>query len=166
MTDPAATPDDFDFLTGAWRVAHHRLKERLAGCDVWEDFDGLCTAQKTLGGQGNFDDNVLELPGGTYRAVTFRAFDPQTRQWAIWWLDARWPHALDVPVKGRFEDGVGTFYADDTLNGRPIRVRFQWTHIDTPQPRWAQAFSPDDGVTWETNWTMQFTRIDHQGTTS
>jgi hypothetical protein len=58
-------------------------------------------------------------------------------------------------VVGRFEKGVGTFYADDEFNGKPIRVRYLWTH--TPNPHWEQAFSDDGGKTWETNWTMDFT---------
>jgi hypothetical protein len=44
------------------------------------------------------------------------------------------------------------------LNGRPILVRFQWTQTHTGAPRWEQAFSPDNGVSWEINWRMQFTR--------
>lgn len=149
---------DFDFLAGHWRVFHRRLRERLVGCDEWQEFDGSCCAQPILGGQGNIDDNVLNLPGSAYRAVSLRAHDPKTKRWAIWWLDARYPHCLDVPVIGGFEGGVGTFFADDTLNGRPIRVRFQWTDTQTATPQWAQAFSPDDGKTWETNWTMRFVR--------
>ena len=39
-----------------------------------------------------------------------------------WWLDGRNPGALDVPVVGRFADGVGTFFAEDTIDGRAIRV--------------------------------------------
>ena len=61
---------------------------------------------------------------------------------------------------GRFEDGVGTFYADDRLAGKPIRVRFLWTLPKPGQPRWEQAFSPDGGKSWETNWVMDFTRAD------
>lgn len=36
------------------------------------------------------------------------ADDLSGAQWAIWWVDSRAPHgALDPPVKGRFEKGVG-----------------------------------------------------------
>jgi hypothetical protein len=157
MTSPSE--HDFDFLHGRWRVFHHRLRERLAGNDEWQEFDGTCSAQPLLGGQGNVDDNVINLPGGSYRAASFRAFDPQTRRWAIWWLDARNPHSVDVPVVGSFERGTGTFYADDTFKGRPIRVRFRWADTHTASPRWEQAFSPDGGSTWELNWTMRFERI-------
>jgi hypothetical protein len=150
--------DDFDFFIGSWRVAHRRLKARLAGSTDWEDFDGACTAHKILGGQGNMDDNVLNLPAGAYRAITLRAFDPHSATWAIWWLDERTPHALDVPMIGAFRDGVGTFFADDTLDGRPIRVRFLWTRTSDPSPQWEQAFSLDGGQSWETNWVMRFHR--------
>ena len=149
---------DFDFLMGRWRVAHRRLVLRLAGSDDWQVFGGRCEAKATLAGHGNLDDNVLELPAGTYRAMAMRAFDPATRLWAIWWLDGRTPHRLDPPVVGRFEHGVGTFEADDLFEGRPVRVRFRWTDTATPSPHWEQAFSADGGATWEVNWTMRFTR--------
>ena len=64
---------------------------------------------------------------------------------------------LDVPVVGGFQDHVGTFYADDVLGGQPIRIRFIWTALPSAHPRWEQAFSRDQGETWETNWTMDFT---------
>jgi hypothetical protein len=146
-------------LNGRWRVLHRRLRERLAGNDDWQEFDGTCSMQTVLGGQGNIDDNVLNLPGGAYRAVSIRAFDKSTRRWSIWWLDARNPQSLDVPVVGGFEQGDGTFYADESLDGRPIRVRFRWADTRTASPRWEQAFSPDAGKTWEVNWTMTFVRV-------
>ena len=31
--------------------------------------------------------------------------------------------------------------------------------VNTPSPRWEQAFSLDEGNSWETNWTMDFTRM-------
>jgi hypothetical protein len=37
-------------------------------------------------------------------------------------------------------------------------VRFTWSGAATPTPRWEQAFSGDEGATWETNWIMDFTR--------
>ncbi len=161
MPDTAMTPSaptDFDFLPGHWAIHHRRLKERLTGCTEWETFKGTCQAWPLLGGLGNVDDNVLELPGGTYRALTMRTFDPATRQWAIWWVDGRHPHRLDPPVVGGFADGVGTFECDDELRGQPIRVRYVWSDITATSARWQQAFSPDGGQTWETNWVMALTR--------
>ena len=149
---------DFDFLVGSWRVRHKRLKERLANNNEWEEFNGTCAMQKLLGGYGNVDDNFIHLPGGAYRGVGLRSFDPETRTWAIWWLDSRAPHKLDVPVVGGFKDGVGVFLADDTLRGKPIKMRFQWSDITESSCKWEQAFSPDGGETWETNWVMHFTR--------
>ena len=149
---------NFDFLFGSWRVHHRRLKERLTDCTEWVAFEGTCVSRPLMGGQGNVEDNVLHLPEGTYQAVGLRAFDPRSCTWAIWWLDSRHPHSLDVPVVGGFKDGVGTFLADDTLRDRPIKVRFQWSKITPISAQWDQAFSPDGGQTWETNWVMQFTR--------
>jgi len=153
-------PHDFDFLVGHWQVHHRRLKERLADSHEWIEFEGTSTTQKVMGGQALTDDNVLDLPAGAYRAVGLRAFDAQTGSWSIWWLDGRMPQGpLDPPVRGRFRDGTGTFFADDTFNGRPIRVRFQWSRITATSCRWEQAFSPDGGATWETNWEMEFRRL-------
>lgn len=156
---PAPGAHDFDFLFGHWCVRHRRLKRRLQGCADWDAFDGTCQAWPLMNGQGNVDDNVLELPDGPYRAASLRAFDPARAEWAIWWLDARHPGQIDVPVRGRFVDGVGTFLCDDTFEGRPIRVRFVWSCIAPSSAQWVQAFSADNGTTWEINWVMQFERV-------
>ena len=148
---------DFDFFHGAWSVQHCRLARRLAGCNDWQRFGGQCTVVPLLGGQGNVDDNLIDLPGGAYRAATLRAFDPATRQWSIWWLDGRAPAQLGVPMVGGFDGHRGVFHADELFEGRPIRVRFVWTAGTTP--RWEQAFSQDGGASWETNWTMDFSRL-------
>ena len=147
-----------DFQTGNWRVHHRRLQSRLSGCTEWDAFDGTCEARPILGGNGNVEDNWLNFPGGALRAVALRSFDPVDRSWAIWWLDGRYPHTLDVPLIGRFKDGVGTFFADDLHDGKAIRLRFLWLDTATDSPRWEQAMSADGGDTWETNWTMNFER--------
>ena len=149
---------DFDFLHGSWRVRHRRLKERLAGKDEWEEFDGTSVCRPLMDGLGNVEDNWIDLPAGDYRAVALRAFGPDQGRWSIWWLDSRCPARLDPPVVGGFEGGTGTFLADDMLDGRPIRIRFLWSAIAAASAEWRQAFSPDGGATWETNWVMRFTR--------
>lgn len=148
---------DFDFLHGSWTVSHRRLRERLAGCDDWQSFAGTCDVRPIVGGLGNVDDNLLKLPGETYRAATIRLYDPAAAHWSIWWIDGR-RCRLEPPVTGRFEGGDGTFLGDDDLAGRPIRVRFVWSGITPARARWEQAFSPDGGITWEPNWTMDFVR--------
>lgn len=150
---------DFNFFWGSWRVRHRRLKRRLAGSDEWENFDGRCATRPIIGGLGNIDDNEIELPDGTYLATTVRLFRPKTQRWSIWWVDARDP-TLQPPVEGAFENGVGTFYGDDEYEGRAIRVRFLWSDITPISARWKQAFSIDGGANWETNWRMDFTRVE------
>ena len=159
---PRSSPADFDFALGDWVVRHRCLTQRLAGPEQggadWIEFDGTMSTRPILGGFGNVEDNVLNKPGDEYRAVALRSFDPADGTWAIWWLDGRAPHRLDVPVVGGFVEGIGTFYADDTLDGRAIRVRFVWTRQSEDALRWEQAFSPDGGESWEVNWEMAFTR--------
>ncbi len=148
---------DFDFLVGEWRVHHRRVK--VDGHE-WVEFDGTCSNRALMEGWANIEEHLLNGPSGAYRAAGLRAYDPKTGQWAIWWLDGRYPAgALDPPVKGHFENGVGTFYSDYTHNGRPMRVRFIWSHITTTSARWEQASSPDAGKTWDTNWVMEFRRV-------
>ena len=158
--EPGAAIHDFDFYMGTWRIDNRRLTKRLAGSDEWEEFEGTSRAWPLLDGAGNIDDNVLEMPNGTYRAISLRTYEPWSERWSIWWLDGRTPGRLDPPVVGGFKDGVGTFIGPDTFEGRPILVRFVWSDMTATTCRWEQAFSTDGGATWEVNWIMASTRIE------
>lgn len=149
--------DDFAFQIGAWRVKH-RVKTASSGAK-WQEFDGTSVVRAILGGRGNVEDNVFFKREGISRGVALRTYDAASRQWAIWWVDGRNPHGvLDPPMKGRFEAGVGTFYSDSQLNGKPVRTRFIWSRIKKKSARWEQAYSFDEGATWDTNWIMEFRR--------
>lgn len=151
--------NDFDFLVGHWRVHHRKLKERLANNHEWIEFEGTLTSQPLTGSYSNVDDLVLDVPGAPYRGVALRSFDTKTRQWSIWWLDSRTPLGpLDPPMRGSFHNGVGTFYADETFSGKPVRTRFIWSGITPASCHWEQAYSPDGGKTWETNWVQDIRR--------
>ena len=152
------TRSDFAFQTGRWSVRHRKLKQRLVGDTDWVTFGGTCRAWEILGGAGNVEDNFLDDPAGAYRAVAVRNRDPKTGLWSIWWLDARVP-TIDAPVRGRFENGVGTFLGETEIAGKPIDVRFVWSDIGGDHARWEQAFAPKGGA-WETNWVMTFTRTE------
>jgi hypothetical protein len=146
---------DFDFWMGRWTAHNRRLKARLAGSDEWDEFESTSVARPILGGLGNEDEFRTDFGGG-YVGMSFRFFDPVKRQWSIYWADSRRSGELDPPVFGTFSGDTGVFEGPDVFEGRPILVRFIWSGITTPTPRWEQAFSDDDGETWETNWIMDF----------
>ncbi|OFJ46753.1 hypothetical protein BA896_019145 [Janthinobacterium lividum] len=100
---------DFDFIIGDWLVKHRRLNSRFTNCKEWTEFDGLSSTVKTLGGFGNLEDNVLYFPEASFRALALRSFCVKSGTWSIWWLDARNPTTLDVPVVGKFSNHIGVF---------------------------------------------------------
>jgi len=151
---------DFDFLHGRWRVQNERLRERLAGSDDWEVFDAFDECRPLLGGVGNLEEFRTPWDGG-YEGIALRLYDLAARQWRIHWSSNR-SGVLDPPVSGAFEDGVGTFHGEDHHAGQAVRVRFVWTHTSANTAHWQQAFSNDDGASWETNWHMWFRRLDAQ----
>ncbi|MFC3711123.1 DUF1579 domain-containing protein [Sphingoaurantiacus capsulatus] len=157
--DPAFAPHakDWAWLVGNWAVKHRKLRERLVNSNQWDSFDGTCTNWPVLGGQGNVDDNLLDMASGAYRGVGVRTFDTQTKLWAIWWIDSR-THGVGEPVRGGFRDGVGTFVGDDVHKGTKVKVRFRWSKITPTSAHWEQAFSVDGGKSWEDNWHMDFVR--------
>ena len=148
----------FDFWMGRWNVRNRRLVRRLAWSDEWDEFEAKVAARPLPGGLGN-EDVFCSDYGGGFIGMSFRFFDPESGLWAIYWTDTRRTGpTLGPPVIGSFSNGIGIFEGEDTFEGRPIRVRFVWSGIDGPTPRWEQAFSEDGGETWETNWIMDFTR--------
>ncbi len=152
------TLSSFAFQTGHWRVRHRKLEGPLTGHGKWFEFEGTCRAVEILDGAGNVDDFVIDDPAGAYRAATFRRLDPLTGEWCIYWADGR-RSGFDPEMRGRFENGVGTFLGQDVVHGQDVFVRFIWSDIAPSRARWEQAFSTDREV-WEVNWIMQFERME------
>ena len=151
----AMTNHDFDFIGGRWTSTQRRRTRILAGSDDWYEFTATLDCQVLLDGNATFD--VMRAPERGIEGITLRLFDPAQKVWRIWWATAQ-TGDLDVPVEGTFADGTGTFECDDTWEGRPVRVRYQWLDTASAQPRWEQSFSPDEGQTWEVNWSSVFRR--------
>jgi hypothetical protein len=150
---------EFDFLLGSWNVRNRRLREPMTGSDQWEEFAATCVARPLFDGRGNEDEFRTDHDGGM-TGMAFRFYDPDTGLWSIYWADSRRLGMLDPPVIGAFSGGIGIFEGADVFAGRPIIVRFTWSRVTTPAPRWEQAFSADVGETWELNWIMDFTRAE------
>lgn len=158
-TDARSGVHGFDFEIGEWRVKH-RTKPPLE--KDWKlEFEGTCITRSLMRGAANIEEHTFNRPTGLTYGMALRAYDTKTDQWAIWWVDSRSPHLpVDPPMLGRFENGVGTFYSDGMIDGKPARTRFIWSGISPTTAHWQQALSFDGGKTWHTNWEMSFQRTD------
>lgn len=162
ITAPAtSSPKDFDFLVGKWNMHNRHLNKRLANCRDWTEFESSDENSKILGGAADMDTySTTQFPGlegKLFEGLTLRLFDPKTRLWSLYWIASN-TGTIDPPVVGSFENGVGHFFGKDTLNGKPIIVVFRWDARNKERPVWGQAFSPDNGKTWEWNFFNVSTR--------
>jgi hypothetical protein len=148
---------DFDFIVGRWHVHHRRLRERLRGSESWDEFEGTTVDRNFLGGLGNIGEATLHRASGPLEAVSVRLFDPQSRQWSVYFTNSA-TGTLSVPMVGGFAGGRGEFYAHEPVEGRHVLSRVIWCDITATSCRWEQAFSEDGGRTWETNWVMELAR--------
>jgi hypothetical protein len=114
---------DFDFLFGSWTIQNSFLKKRLHGCTEWETFTATGTANPILGGLGNLDDFIAPDWRPNFIGMSLRLFNLETQQWSIYWMSNA-TGDLEPPVIGGFKDSIGVFEGLDTLDGKPIRVRF------------------------------------------
>ena len=150
---------DFDFLIGKWKVHNRKLKSRLSGCSEWTEFEAHVECRKILNGYGNIDSFQTRVDGRPFEGMSLRLFNPKTRLWSIYWSNSE-TVVLDVPQVGSFENKIGAFYARDTYEQKDIIVQFRWDATNPNTPAWSQAFSADNGQTWEWNWYMTFHRED------
>jgi hypothetical protein len=150
---------DFDFALGSWKAHLKRLEHPLTGSKTWVEFDGTFVARKVWDGRAMIEEVELDSPGGHIEGLTLRLYNSQTRQWSIYWANSKNGVMDTSPQVGQFKNGRGEFYGTDTLNGKPIYVRFVWTNTDTHTPHFEQSYSGDGGKTWEVNWTTDQTRM-------
>src|SRR6059036_4132311 len=52
---PNSSPNDFDFLTGEWKMHNRHLDKRLANCRTWTEFDSTDVNTKILNGAADMD---------------------------------------------------------------------------------------------------------------
>jgi hypothetical protein len=157
VASKSSSQKDFDFLVGKWRIHNRKLKSRLSGCSEWTEFGAQVDCQKILNGFGNIDSFQTTVDRRPFEGMSLRLFNPKTRLWSIYWADSE-AVVMDVPQVGSFENTIGSFYARDAYEGKEIIVQFRWDASNPDAPVWSQAFSPNNGQTWEWNWYMTFER--------
>ena len=159
---PTSSQTDFDFLIGKWKMYHRRLNKRLENCKDWTEFESWDDDHKILQGIGNVDsyysDQLPGMEGKSFEGFTLRLFNPKTKLWSLYWVPST-TGVLDTPVVGSFENNIGHFFGKDTFNGKKIIFMFRWDVRNKEKPVWGQAFTTDNGKTWEWNWFNVLERI-------
>lgn len=152
--------EDFHWEIGTWATTVKVLADPLSPTpDEWLQFSGTSVVKPLMDRRANVLEFEVSGPNGRIEALSLRLFEPKAERWSITFVNIR--NGLLTPaVYGGFRDGVGTFYGDDELDGRPIKVRFLIIRQGPDKARFEQAFSDDGGTTWETNWMAVDRRID------
>jgi hypothetical protein len=149
---PVGMMQDFDSQHGRWHTTVRRLLKPLQGSQEWAEYEGTGVVHPLLGGRANVAELDVSGPRGRIQGVSVRLFDARTQRWTIQFANVA-SGVLDAGISGGFAGGRrGVFYGPDTLNGRPIVVRFIIDVVDAQTVRFEQSFSPNGGVDWELNW--------------
>lgn len=155
MGEGEGKPGDFDFLAGEWTIKNRRRKQN--GVDEWDEFDGEATCWTILDGVGSIEE--LRIPQRKFAGMGLRLLDVEKKIWHDHWVNAKSGVLATPGQTGVFENGIGTFGADDMDGDKPIKVKGVWDRITETSCRWYQAVSYDGGKTWEENWSMDWTRV-------
>jgi hypothetical protein len=158
-----AAPDhdgqhDFDFEIGSWTTELSRLVSPLSGSKEWAEYRGTSEVRPIWDGAANLVELDVEGPTGRIQALSLRLYDPATRQWTLQSASVR-GGGISPPAVGSFVDGRGEFLSEESFDGRPILVRFVISDITATSCRFEQAFSADEGASWEVNWIAVDTRL-------
>jgi hypothetical protein len=162
---PAALRDgqhDFDWMHGTWKATLKRLVKPLTGSREWVEFEGKQATRTFWDGRANMDEFVVHNPEKNIHieGLTLRLYNPEKREWSLYWANAKNGTMAMPPTVGRFDGkGRGEFYDREEWEGKPIIVRYVWSDITKTSAHFEQSFSPDDGKTWEVNWISDLTRI-------
>jgi hypothetical protein len=149
---------DFDFETGTWAIRMKRLAHPLSGSSEWVSPDGYShIVRKVWNGRASLAELENDRPTAHFDGLMLRLYDPRSHEWSIYWGSSK-TGTLDTPLVGHFTNGRGEFFQHDKYQGKPILVRVVYSDITPTSFHTEQAYSPDDGKTWETNLSQSFTR--------
>ena len=157
MATVRSSPRDFDFEFGSWTTRLRRLRHPLTGSNEWVEYQGTTVVRKVWDGRANLVELEADGPAGHLEALSLRLYDPERRQWSLNFANSR-SGTMSPPSVGGFHNGRGEFLSHETLDGRPILVRFVIEPVTRDSIRFEQAYSADSGRSWEVNWIAHDTR--------
>ncbi len=149
---------DFDFELGTWTLQTRRLTHPLAHGSEWAERTGRMEVVPLWGGRANLVHMTADEGARHVEMAALRLYNPKARQWAIYFAT---PQAgmLGLPLVGAFHGGRGELFDQEEFNGRTIWVRFTVFALSATTAQSEQAFSDDQGKTWETNMVTRYTRV-------
>lgn len=160
LPPPEQSAREFDFLIGTWNIVQHVLQNdgnwlEFTACSVFNiDLDGYAVIEHWEG------VTLLPWEGMTEpesrKALSIRAFEPQTKLWNIYWIDSR--NRQFIPTStGSFKDGCGgEFFSFLDPNNPQVRGRITFSNIKADSVDWDFAVSKGDD--WKKIWTMKLIR--------
>lgn len=151
---------DFDFALGTWTSHVRRLQKPLTGSTTWTDNTGTVSVRKLWETGAQMEEIELDNPTTHVEALTLRLYDPKAHQWRLHWSNAKRGTVAAPPSVGEFKGGRGEFYDQEDWDGKPILVRHIYSDIQPNSYHFEQAFSADNGKTWEANWVAEVTRAE------
>lgn len=147
----ALTPDQqLDFWIGEWECSGRSRNK--PGEDVWTNTAATNSVRKILGGKV-IEEN-FKMAGFDGKSVS--VYDQNSKQWRQTWVDSSGGYL--VLTGGRRGD---TFELKQVMGPKAptgLQMRMVFTDIKAASFSWHWQRSNDAGKTWETQWTLAYTR--------
>ena len=137
---------DFDFDIGTWKTHSKRLLKPLTGSKRWVEMNGVTVVRPVWGGKANLAELDSDGPNGHLELISLRLYDTAANQWNLNFANPRVGilnvagESQGVPLIGRFDNGVGTFYDQETYDGRTIWIRFMIRPLTPTTARLSRRF--------------------------
>jgi hypothetical protein len=155
---PSDAQHDFDFAVGTWKTHVRRLVKPLSGSNQWVEGSGTVSTRKIWDGRAQLEELAMNAGDMHLEGLALRLYNPKTHQWRLHWANAKKGMLSDPPAFGSFKNGRGEFHDAEVINGKNVFVRETFSDITPNSHHFEQAFSTDQGKTWEPNLIVDLTR--------
>lgn len=150
---------DFDFSAGAWKTHLKRRLHPLSGSREFVELHGTVNTRALWDGRAHLEQIEADGPNGHWQGLSLFLYNPNAHQWSQTFVNSK-SGTVDAGLTGSFKNGRGELFESDTLEGRPILVRGEWSDITPTSHRYEESYSADGGKTWEVELTADKTKAD------
>lgn len=144
----------FDFWVGEWQVQNRHIQPD----GTWKDGDVTrARIVPVCGKRAVLEEWAGPFSGSFMNGFSLRAFDPARNDWNLllfWTSDSQGGRGSFGTLRGTFRHGRGEFFAGSA----PRFQRYSFSDGLPNSVRWDSATTNDNGITWKTDWIMEFSR--------